>query len=795
MAKKTLKRKHYKNTPASGQTTTVSNTVQEAAPTDKYLLKEVPVIAEPTYTPDYINWWESWNPERWGKYDYSDYPTQELANKSAYKKLGDKQDYVYKKEILNTVQPLDVDNPGSATYDEAFNKYFEFIKDNEGAVRDKKTGLHIPYKSKEKPKKGQPQTYTIGYGHLLKPGEENDPKYKNGLTDEEVQELFKSDFQNHYNHLKKSLGEDYINSIPFDQQIMLTDYDYNVGSVVGKFPLFLNAVKSYNAATTEEEKEAQRKLIGINFSRVYTDTNTGKKGSLHKRNSSLLDSYLIPLFKIRKAMVDPKKYVHPGVKEPNWIYGMTEPIDDNRGQWAHPGEVTRIDSSAITMAGVPYPVLGVGADGEQRMMYPNEEHTFNQAPVTEYPMMEAKNGGWLYKYQEGGWQPNQEDLRADGTKKGTGYLGVLNRPDGGVSSEISIGVEIDGKEVEIPSIVPTLTSEEVNYLLNNPTDENLWKTEIGKRIMDKAYDHAMMRMNKGLSPFYQEGEERQDRGNSGESFQYYILPNGKKVRVEYTKEGPSEYNPVTQTISFNPNNDPDNPEAVLQHEGIHAWQDENGQMHIDTPESYGPLKRPNMMQDGTYEAINYFNRRPLDEAYVTDKVLQKDPEFRFVPDELLYNGYGAFPGVNALMYVDPNTIEGEARDYENAYRRGEVHNPLIQPAYKHGGILNTTDNHHVPFNKVKKANVKIINPTYKNGGLTQYATGGEVFSAGGEKHKVYKKESPTGNGKGVKGHIMVTHPTKDKGKWDTIDLTEIAGAKTVAEGISSTKKWHKENPK
>jgi len=73
--------------------------------------------------------------------------------------------------------------------------------------------------------------------------------------------------------------------------------------------------------------------------------------------------------------------------------------------------------------------------------------------------------------------------------------------------------------------------------------------------------------------------------------------------------------------------------------------------------------------------------------------------------------------------------------------------------------------------------------------------GGKVtFSTDGEKHIVYKKESPTGMGKGKKGHIMVNHPTKDKGKWDTIDLTEKANAKTVAQGVAATKKWHKENP-
>jgi hypothetical protein len=65
-------------------------------------------------------------------------------------------------------------------------------------------------------------------------------------------------------------------------------------------------------------------------------------------------------------------------------------------------------------------------------------------------------------------------------------------------------------------------------------------------------------------------------------------------------------------------------------------------------------------------------------------------------------------------------------------------------------------------------------------------------SAGGEKHVVYKKTDDRGKGK--KGDVIVNHPTKDKGQWDTINLTKKAGAKTVAQGVASTKKWHKENP-
>jgi hypothetical protein len=65
-------------------------------------------------------------------------------------------------------------------------------------------------------------------------------------------------------------------------------------------------------------------------------------------------------------------------------------------------------------------------------------------------------------------------------------------------------------------------------------------------------------------------------------------------------------------------------------------------------------------------------------------------------------------------------------------------------------------------------------------------------TAGGEKHIVYKKTIKKGEGK--VGHIMVNHPTKDKGQWDTIDLTEKAKVKTVKQGIAATKKWHKDNP-
>lgn len=63
--------------------------------------------------------------------------------------------------------------------------------------------------------------------------------------------------------------------------------------------------------------------------------------------------------------------------------------------------------------------------------------------------------------------------------------------------------------------------------------------------------------------------------------------------------------------------------------------------------------------------------------------------------------------------------------------------------------------------------------------------GGEYLTVDGEYHRVYKNAD---------GDIMVNHPQENKGKWDTINLTDKADAKTVAQGVAATKKWHKENP-
>ena len=92
-------------------------------------------------------------------------------------------------------------------------------------------------------------------------------------------------------------------------------------------------------------------------------------------------------------------------------------IEDDRGQWAYPGEITKINSNNITMKGINYPVLGISDTGDKKMMQPGKDYKFDGNSVTEYPMAKdgkslvelnqltnftnyntPQPGGWLNKY-------------------------------------------------------------------------------------------------------------------------------------------------------------------------------------------------------------------------------------------------------------------------------------------------------------------------------------------------------------------------------------------------------------
>lgn len=95
-------------------------------------------------------------------------------------------------------------------------------------------------------------------------------------------------------------------------------------------------------------------------------------------------------------------------------------------------------------------------------------------------------------------------LRADDTPKGRGFFGPIALPGGGVATEFSIGVEFDGVETQIPTLVPTLTDEEFNLLT---TDIIPNRKKVPESIVRKSVEHARGRISQGQSPFKQEGED------------------------------------------------------------------------------------------------------------------------------------------------------------------------------------------------------------------------------------------------------------------------------------------------
>ena len=104
------------------------------------------------------------------------------------------------------------------------------------------------------------------------------------------------------------------------------------------------------------------------------------------------------------------------------------------------------------------------------------------------------------------------DLRPDGTKKGLGFLGIKHDlKDRSIAiTEWSTGTtDVTGKEMDIPTLVPTLNDEELKFILNSENRKPGWaQTPIGKRVNIKAVEHAKKRIAEGKSVFAEEGEQK-----------------------------------------------------------------------------------------------------------------------------------------------------------------------------------------------------------------------------------------------------------------------------------------------
>lgn len=92
--------------------------------------------------------------------------------------------------------------------------------------------------------------------------------------------------------------------------------------------------------------------------------------------------------------------------------------------------------------------------------------------------------------------------RPDGTEKGSGFLGVQKTKSGKDMTEYSVGLKINGKQRDVPTLVPGLSKKEIEYLKTEP---DLRKhTPMNDSIIKKAQDHAKKRLSEGKSVFADE---------------------------------------------------------------------------------------------------------------------------------------------------------------------------------------------------------------------------------------------------------------------------------------------------
>lgn len=93
-------------------------------------------------------------------------------------------------------------------------------------------------------------------------------------------------------------------------------------------------------------------------------------------------------------------------------------------------------------------------------------------------------------------QLNPDMIRQDFTMKSNqGYLGQIKDNEGYTMTEQSIDVDIDGKKVLMPLLVPGLSNEEIASIKENKPLDSAY---------EKAVAHGRQRIKEGQSPFFED---------------------------------------------------------------------------------------------------------------------------------------------------------------------------------------------------------------------------------------------------------------------------------------------------
>jgi len=268
--------------------------------------------------------------------------------------------------------------------------------------------------------------------------------------------------------------------------------------------------------------------------------------------------------------------------------------------------------------------------------------------------------------------PVRKDMiRPNGTMKDVGFLGVLKSPSGKDVTEYSVGVPIMGKEMDIPTLVPGLSKEEIAYVLQKADkDLPIGKDAMGNAIVQKAYQHATQRIKKGMSPFYSSVIDR-------------AVP---KMPVDNTRVNMQVPVMAKQPMS-----------AMTQKAG-------DGKkiaplVKKPTPTPSGPTKKvlvaPNPNRATTQDSLDVFNQQNLvDNFYVNEKKYDLENQKPYKGDigKDLDKDYKNFLTKKDIIIPTPKGkspgTQVDAKDIKDKYRKIKNNNQLYQMESS-SGVLNT----------------------------------------------------------------------------------------------------------
>jgi len=172
------------------------------------------------------------------------------------------------------------------------------------------------------------------------------------------------------------------------------DSGFDALSAIPIVPSFLKRGKGVVKKGLDVENASLREMF--NQPNIYPTNNPlpknmepylSKKVYPLNKEQEIFESFLSTKNQLKNIDSKSIRYDADGNIIPNMKQGGV--IEDDRGQLAYPGEVTKINSNNITMEGVNYPVLGISDTGDTQMMYPNGEYQYDGKSVTEYPMAQS----------------------------------------------------------------------------------------------------------------------------------------------------------------------------------------------------------------------------------------------------------------------------------------------------------------------------------------------------------------------------------------------------------------------